>query len=131
MTTFMLQIVTPDGQFFDGSAERLVARAIDGEVCILPRHTKYVTALSTGEARVTVEGKVRRAACSNGMLSVINDHVRLVANTFEWKEDIDAERALRAKECAEQALENAGNAQEISVAKAKLSRALVRIDVSK
>ncbi|MEG0166974.1 MAG: ATP synthase delta/epsilon chain alpha-helix domain-containing protein [Ruthenibacterium sp.] len=61
----------------------------------------------------------------------MKNHVRLVATTFEWEEDIDKERALRAREKAEQILKDAKDAKEISVAKAKLSRALVRIQVSK
>lgn len=98
MSTFHLQIVTPDGGFFDGEAEKLIVRAIDGDVCILARHSPYVTALGTGEARVTIDGKRRRAACAGGMLAVTKDNVRLVATTFEWAEDIDADRAQRAKE---------------------------------
>ena len=46
MSTFHLQIVTPDGGFFDGEAEKLIVRAIDGDVCILARHSPYVTALA-------------------------------------------------------------------------------------
>ncbi len=130
MSTYHLQIVTPDGQFFDGNAERLIVRAIDGEVCIMPRHAAYVSALATGEARVTIEGKVRRAACSGGMLTVTGEHVRLVATTFEWKEDINAERALLAKEKAEEILKNAKDDREVEMAKAKLSRALNRMKVS-
>ena len=64
MSAFHLQIVTPDGSFFDGEAERVIVRAIDGDICILPRHIPYVTALAMGEARVTVDGKVRRAAAN-------------------------------------------------------------------
>ena len=70
MSTFHLQIVTPDGGFFDGEAEKLIVRAIDGDVCILARHSPYVTALGTGEARVTIDGKRRRAACAGGMLTM-------------------------------------------------------------
>ena len=129
--TYELQIVTPDGGFYDGTAEKLIARAIDGDLCILARHAQLVTALSTGEVRVTMEGgQVRRAACSGGMLTVIDGRVRLVANTFEWHEDIDAERAQRAKELAEQRIRDAKDEGELSLAKAKLSRALNRIHVA-
>ena len=48
MSAFHLQIVTPDGSFFDGEAERVIVRAIDGDICILPRHIPYVTALAMG-----------------------------------------------------------------------------------
>ena len=128
--TYQLQIVTPGGGYYDGPAQKLIVRAVDGDVCILAHHTRMVTALSTGEARVTIEDKVRRAACSGGMLTVMDDKVCLVANTFEWQENIDAERAQRAKERAEQRLRDAKDANEAALAKAKLARALNRIRVS-
>ena len=37
MNTFHLQIVTPDGQVYDGPAARVLCRTIAGDVCILPR----------------------------------------------------------------------------------------------
>ena len=123
MSTFHLQIVTPDGGFFDGEAEKLIVRAIDGDVCILARHSPYVTALGTGEARVTIDGKRRRAACAGGMLAVTKDNVRLVATTFEWAEDIDADRA-------EQLIEKAKDQRELELAQARLKRALTRLQVT-
>ena len=35
MTTFHLTVVTPDGCAFEGQAERVVCRAIDGDLAIL------------------------------------------------------------------------------------------------
>ncbi len=131
MTTFQLQIVTPDGLLFEGEAERLVARTIDGDVCILARHTEYVTALGMGQARVTIDGKVRKAACIGGMLSVSGGRVRIVATTFEWAEEIDLERAQRARERAEERLKQQKDTREIQLAEAKLKRALVRLNASR
>ena len=54
MSSFHLQIVTPDGAFFDGLAQRVRVRTISGDVAILDRHTPYVTALGTGEDRKSV-----------------------------------------------------------------------------
>ncbi len=129
MSTFHLQIVTPDGAFFDGDAERLKVRTIDGDVAILPHHIPYVTVLGTGEADVVVDGVIRRAAASGGMLSVTGGDVRIVATTFEWAEDIDEQRAKLAKEKAEEMIRNAKDAQELERAKAKLLRALTRLKV--
>ena len=129
--TFHLQIVTPDGGFYDGEAEKLIVRAKGGDVCILPRHAPYVTSLGVGEATVVLPGEERRkAACAGGMLSVTQNDVRLVATTFEWAEDIDKARAQKAREKAEQKVQNAKNGAELELAKAKLSRALTRIRVS-
>ena len=131
MSTFHLQIVTPDGGFFDGEAERVSVRTIDGEAAVLGNHIPYVTALGTGEARVVVDGQTRRAAASGGMLAVTPGHVRVVATTFEWAEEIDVERAKRAKEDAEQRIQNAKDPHELQLAKARLSRAQVRLTVAK
>ena len=38
MTTFHLTVVTPDGCAFEGQAERVVCRAIDGDLAILAKH---------------------------------------------------------------------------------------------
>ena len=127
MPTFHLQIVTPDGGFYDGDADKLVVRTVGGDVCILPHHAPYVTALGAGEATVVIGGQRRQAACAGGMLAVTQEAVRLVATTFEWAEDIDKDRAQRAKAEAERRIQNAKDAHELEMAKAKLSRALARL----
>lgn len=71
MSVFHLRIVTADGEFFNGEAQRVLVRTIDGDVSILANHIPYLTALGMGECRVTgADGETRRAACIGGMLSV-------------------------------------------------------------
>ena len=70
MASFHLKIVTPDALIYDGEAERIIVRTVTGDVAILPRHIDYLTALGTGEARVTFGGHVRKAKCSGGMLQL-------------------------------------------------------------
>lgn len=133
MSVFHLKIVTADGEFFDGEAQRVLVRAIDGDVCILAKHTPYLTALGMGECRVTSStGETRRAACIGGMLSVMNDEVNLVATTFEWAEDIDVHRAQRAFQRAEQRIQKEHlNPRDFELANAKLKRALTRMNIGK
>ena len=55
---------------------------------------------------------------------------RLLATTWEWAEDIDVDRADRAKKRAEEKLAKTGlSDQEYQLAEAKLHRALVRLNV--
>lgn len=128
MSSFHLQIVTPDGLFYDGQAEKLDVRAVTGGITILPRHVNYVTPLGMGTATVTIDGKDRFAACIGGMLSVNGNEVRLIATTFEWAEDIDQPRAQRALAAAQDKLSHRESlsADEIRLAESKLRRALVR-----
>lgn len=131
MRTFSLRIGTPDGLLFEGEVERIVCRSITGDLAVLAGHINFCTALGMGEARVTMEdGTKRTAACIGGMLSMMNDTCRLLATTWEWKEDIDQERAERARDRAKEALEKTGlTEQEYKNAEAKLQRALVRLSV--
>lgn len=133
MAAFRLQIVTPDRMVFDGMAEKLIVRTVEGDVCILAHHIDYATPLGIGEARVTAEdGTVRTAACHNGLLSVSGNEVRVMATTFEWADEIDAERAERARENAENAVRGMDRTSVgYRVAEAKLKRALIRLQVSR
>lgn len=129
MATFHLQIVTPDRLVFDGQVERVVARTVGGDVCILARHIDYAAPLGIGEAHIVDEnGKEHTAACSGGMLSVDSGEAILMATTFEWAEEIDLARAQRAQQEAEEKLRSLQrDEREYTMATAKLKRALARI----
>lgn len=131
MSTFHLKISTPDGLKFDGEVERLRVRMIDGDASLLAHHMDYVSAVGAGEASIlTADGQTRNAACIGGMLAMINNEANLIATTFEWADEIDLERAKRAKESAQARIDAAkDDAKELMLAQAKLQRALVRISV--
>ena len=131
MATFHLQIVTPDRQAYDGEAEKLIVRAVNGDVCILPHHIDYAVPLGIGEAKVTDEqGNTRLAACNGGLLSVRDNAARIMAITFEWQDEIDLDRARHAEAEAEERLASLERAdQNFAIAEAKLKRAITRIHV--
>ena len=131
MATFHLQIVTPDRKLFDGEAEKIIVRTVNGDVCILSRHIDYVAPLAIGEAQVTdANGSTRTAACSGGMLGVSGGNVRVMATTFEWADEIDRARAERAQEAAKARLAQLDRSdKEYAAVEAKLKRALVRLGV--
>ena len=131
MKTFPLRIGTPDGLLFEGEAERIVCRSITGDLAVLANHCNFCTALGMGEAHVVLEDGTRKtAACIGGMLSMMNGTCRLLATTWEWKEDIDEQRAQEAKKRAEEMIAKGGlTDHDYKVAEAKLQRALVRLSV--
>lgn len=128
MREFHLRIVTSDGLLFDGMAESISLRTIDGEMGILAGHAPLVTALGMGQAKVRVGDVTRKGACIGGMLSVTKDEVTVVATTFEWAENIDIPRAERSMLRAQKVLDNRAShsSDEILLAEARLKRALVR-----
>lgn len=130
MKQFALQIVTPDGLQFDGRAEILYLRTTEGYISIRAGHADLLAVLDTGEVHVMMDGRLRRAACGGGFLSVEQGAVRLVATTLEYADEIDLERARRAEEKARERLAAAKEEQDIRLAKAKLARALIRQQVA-
>ncbi len=130
MREFKLQIVTPDGVKFDGMAESVLVRAADGDIQVLAGHVDYIASLGTGRAKLIVGGETRLAAVSGGFISVSGDEVKIVAVTFEFREEIDLERARRAKENADRLIREAKSDKELLVAEAKMKRAISRIDVA-
>ena len=56
--------------------------------------------------------------------------VRVVASTFEWGEDIDIARAMRAKEKAETRINSASDDYEHNLAEIKLKKSLARLRAS-
>ncbi len=129
MAEFNLKIVTPNGLHFEGPAEALTVRTVTGDVSIWANHVNLVTALATGKAFVTVNGDKRPAACSGGVLSVIKNEVTVLASTFEWKEDIDLERAKSDLEKAKEDLKNARTIKQKELEKVRIRRAITRIEV--
>ena len=132
MSTFPLKIVTPDGLLFDGEAQMLIVRSIEGDLAVMARHINCVTPLGMGRATVVdADGKRRYAACIGGMLSVQEGQVNLLPTTFEWAESIDAARAQLSQERAEKILNDQNSsATEVKLAEARLHRALVRKGVA-
>ncbi len=132
MAAFHLQIVTPDRSAYDGEAMQIILRTVNGDVCILPRHIDYAAPLGIGECKVTdANGKVRRAACSGGLISVSNGAVRIAATTFEWEDEIDLRRAEKAQQQAEEQLRGTDRTDaHYQVLEAKIKRALIRQKVS-
>ena len=128
MAQFQLEIMTPDGVEFSGACESLLVRTAVGDVEILRGHADYFSAVATGRVRIIADGKHRYAAASGGFISVLGGKVMLAPVTFEFSEDIDKARAEEAKENAEAKISAATDEKELEIAKAKLSRALARLD---
>ena len=130
MKSFNLKVVTPDGLLFESNVESLLVRTDDGDVEFLAGHIDYMASLGTGRARIKQDGKDRYASVSGGFVTVKGGEVKLVAVTFEFAENINLERAKAARDEAKAAISSTKDDKALKLAKAKLQRALNRIDVA-
>lgn len=131
MNSFSLKIVTPDGVQFEGHAEELIVRTTTGDLGILAGHINCVAPLGMGQAMVAVDGQKRYAACIGGMVSVVNGTVNLVPTTFEWADQIDADRAAASEKRAKDIIADKNSTDtDVRLAEARLKRALIRKSVA-
>ena len=131
MKAFPLTVVTPYGQAYEGMAEEVVVRTTTGDMGILSGHIDCVAPLGMGRATVVIDGKKRYAACIGGMISVVGGKVNIVATTFEWADQIDADRAENSRLKAKAVLaDKSATDTDLRLAEARLKRALVRKNVA-
>jgi len=131
VTTFPLKIVTPDGLKFEGMAEEVIVRTTTGDLGIQAGHISCVAPLGMGQAMCILDGQKRYAACIGGMVSVIAGQTTIVATTFEWADEIDAQRAQLSEQKARARLQDkTASDTDIRLAEARLKRALVRQGVA-
>ena len=131
MKDLYVKIVCPDGQIFAGVAKSILVTTEDGEVQLLAGHADFLAVLGTGRAKLALlDGSEKLAAVSGGFVTASSEGVTVVATTFEFAEDIDIERAKRAKAAAEERMGNAKDARELDIARAKLARAITRISIA-
>lgn len=131
MKQFRLQIIAADGEFFDGEVESVIVRTTVGDKGILAGHEPYVAALPIGKVKVKIDGNDRYAAISAGVIKVGKEKTTILAQSAEWADKIDIERAKAAKLKAESVLSSAKEGQrDFEIAEFKLKRAINRIDVA-
>jgi len=129
-STFRLQIVTPNGIFYDDEVEMTVVRTTEGDLGIMNDHILTVAPLKIGKIKIKKDGQIKEAAISEGFVQVESDYTRVISDSAEWPEEIDINRAQEAKERAERRLATSKSDIDKVRAEISLRKALNRIDVA-
>jgi F-type H+-transporting ATPase subunit epsilon len=125
-----LEIVTPEKRAFAGDVDEVIVPGSEGELGILPHHAPLIATLGAGVLRLKRGGQEEEFAIFGGFLQVRPDRVVVLAETADMASDIDLERAQRARQEAERALEGAIEPADLAGARAALQRALIRIKLA-
>ncbi|MGF7235633.1 MAG: F0F1 ATP synthase subunit epsilon [Frankia sp.] len=77
-------IVSPEAEIWTGEADRLVARTLEGEIGVLPRHAPMLGVLvNDGEVRLRTGGGDVIAKVDGGFISVTAEGVSILAEQAE------------------------------------------------
>jgi F-type H+-transporting ATPase subunit epsilon len=124
---FSVQVVSPEQILFDGEAEMVVCRSLSGEIAFLAGHQPYLGALVDAPVRIIGPEVQEAAAVHGGFVQMTGERLVVLSDLAELKDQIDLERAERAKAAAEDAL---GREPDDAEAEAALRRAETRIEVA-
>jgi F-type H+-transporting ATPase subunit epsilon len=125
-----LEIITPEKLALRESVDEVVVPGLGGELGILPNHTPLISQLQTGVLTYRTGNDKKQAHVSGGFVEVLPDRVSVLSDVAELPEEIDLERAERAKERAERRLVSRGEDIDFKRAELKLQRALIRIQLA-
>ncbi|WP_446898311.1 F0F1 ATP synthase subunit epsilon [Clostridium sp. LBM24168] len=125
-----LTILTPERDFYSGEVVEVITDSVDGKIAILPDHMPLITVLRPADTEITQEdGKKLKAFTSTGVLEVKDNELKILCDDCEWPEEIDIERAQKAKKRAEERLQSQKDGIDIKRAQMALARALARINL--
>ena len=128
--TFQLEIVTPERLLVSDAAEEMQIPGKNGYLGILPQHAPLITELGVGEISYRKGAQTQHLAVAWGFAEVLPDKVTILAEVAEKAEEIDVERARRAKERAEERLKKTGQDVDYTRAEIDLERAITRLRVA-
>jgi F-type H+-transporting ATPase subunit epsilon len=127
---FQFEIVTPEKRVVDTAATEAQIPGKNGYLGVLPGHAPLITELAVGEITFRSDSGEQRLAVASGFAEVLPDKVTVLAETAERPEEINVERARKAKEHAEQWLAEAQTEGDVERALDALHRAEVRLRVA-
>jgi F-type H+-transporting ATPase subunit epsilon len=134
-TKLTLEIVTPDRALLREEVDEVVVPGSQGEFGVLPGHTPLLSTLKIGELWYRQGQEKHYLAIAFGFVEVLPDRVTVLAQVGERAQEIDIQRAERAKQRAEQRLAQAQPHLsqvdfDIERARIALMKSLLRLQVA-
>jgi len=129
--TFQLEIVTPSKLLVKDAAEEAQVPGASGYLGILPGHAPLITELAVGVLTYKASGATHTLSVAWGFMEVLPEKVTILAEAAERPQEIDVERAKKAKDRAEQRLKSNDVQVDYTRAEDALQRAETRLNVAK
>ncbi len=130
-TKIQMEIVAPDKTLLTVTVDSVTIPGMDGDFSVLPGHTPFLAALRNDVMTTHSNGDTKHYAINGGYAEVRDDKVIVLTHTIEAADDIDVDRAKRARDRAEKRLRGEeGPNMDLRRAELALQRALVRLQAA-
>ncbi|AEF86088.1 ATP synthase F1, epsilon subunit [Treponema primitia ZAS-2] len=125
---FTFEVHTPYRLFYKNKVEAISVTLLDGEIGVYAHHDPITAPVKSCLLKIMEKGgKWKTSYTSEGILEVAGGKTVIMADSAEWPDEIDHDRALEAKHQAEETLKNSSFKFESETAKLKLERADMRL----
>ncbi len=126
-----LQVVTPERLLVHEEVHQIQAPGLGGYLGILPGHAPLLSELQLGELSYRKGNQWSYLTVFRGFVEVLPERVIVLAEVGERGEEIDVERAQRARQRAEERLKRPNDPDvDWNRAQVALERAVIRIQVA-
>jgi F-type H+-transporting ATPase subunit epsilon len=130
-TTIKLEIATPEAMVYSDDVEMVTIPGVDGQMGILPQHTRLMTYLAPGEMIIRKDGRDNFLAIGEGLVEVTNSRISIATNMAVSVDQIDAAAAEEARERAAARLREKLSSEEVASVNASLARAVAQLHVKR
>ncbi|MDD6072578.1 MAG: ATP synthase F1 subunit epsilon [Clostridiales bacterium] len=125
-----LKIVAPERIFYEGDTTFLEFTTTEGEMGIYPQHIPLTAIIAPGVLKIHEGDTVKEAALMSGFVQILKDSVTILAESVEWPDEIDANRAKEAEIRARRRIQDEDGI-DMDRAELALRRALIRQSLTK
>ena len=126
-----LEVTTPERTVYQGDVRMVELTTTEGDVGIYPKHIPMTMIVAPGVLTITEsDGTKKEAALMKGFLEITGDSMSILAEVAEWPDEINLERARKAKERAKRRLAAKDANTDYVRAEMALKRALIREKIS-
>lgn len=128
---FQLEVISPERVFYTGEVEMVELTTTEGDIGVYADHIPLTTIVAPGVMTITEQGdQMREAAVLEGFMEIMQEKVTILAQSCEWPEEIDINRAREAKERAERRIKSSDENINMVRAELALKKSLVRIGLA-
>jgi F-type H+-transporting ATPase subunit epsilon len=127
MSAFTLEIATPERLLLREPVTEAQIPALAGEIGVRAEHAPLITQLGIGVLHYVVDGRSKSLAVSGGVVEVLPERVRVLADVAEAADEIDAKRAHEAERRANERLLHPELGVDVGRALNSLRRAQARL----
>jgi F-type H+-transporting ATPase subunit epsilon len=101
-TKLSVELVSPDRLVWQGEADLVVVKTVEGEIGIMPNHSPVLAELAEGSVMRVLEGGQQQliAAVHGGFISMSRNEIQVLSEAAELGDEVDVAAARTALERA-------------------------------